>query len=168
MARFTAATESDAVVAAARKDIWTVLTDPVLLPTLTPLLRRIDTDGDLWRWQLTGLKVLGVGISPSFTERMTFTDGRRIDYTHEPPDGATETAGAEGSYELSDVSGGTNLRIYLELSVDLPLPRLAAPAVTRVMEATMRTMGERFSANLLRHLGVDQPLRADRSRSGAK
>ena len=60
MTRFSATNTSQAVVAAPRADIWTVLTDPVQLPRLTPLLRRIDTDGDLWRWHLAGLSVLGV------------------------------------------------------------------------------------------------------------
>lgn len=167
MARFTAANRSDAVVTASRMDIWGVLTDPVLLPKLTPLLRRIDVDGTHWRWHLSGLKVLGIGISPVFTERMTFEQGKRIEYTHEPPPGVTETAGAEGAYELTDEPGGTLLAISLELAVDLPLPSMAGPAVRKVMEATMRAMGERFSANLLRHLDA-QPGTTERSRSGSR
>ncbi len=159
MTSFSATTESDAVVAAGRPEIWAVLTDPVLLPKLTPLLRKIDTDGDLWRWHLVKLSVLGVGISPVFTERMRFVEGSRIDYTHEPPPGVTERTGAEGQYLLSDVDGGTHLAISLTLHVDLPLSRLASPAVSGVMRATMQRMGDRFSANLLRHLGVADPLR---------
>lgn len=154
MTRFSATTESEAVVAAERSEIWAVLTDPVLLPKLTPLLSRIETDGDLWRWHMVKLSVLGVGISPVFTERMTFADDKRIDYTHEPPRGTTERTGAEGSYVLSDADGGTHLAISLTLEVDLPLSRLASPAVTLVMQGTMQRMGQRFSANLLRHLGV--------------
>ena len=157
MSRFSATTESEAVVAADRSAIWTVLTDPVLLPRLTPLLRRIETDGDLWRWHLVGLSVLGIGISPVFTERMVFDVEKRIDYTHEPPKGSNERTGAEGSYVLADVEGGTHLAISLTLEVDLPLPRLASPAVTTVMQETMGRMGERFSANLLQHLGVTAP-----------
>ena len=165
MARFSAVNSSEAVVAAPRQEIWQVLTDPVVLPELTPLLRRIDVDPhdpELWTWHMTGLSVLGVGISPVFTERMRFTTdadggGVRIDYTHEPPAGTTEFTAAEGVYELSDVPDGTCLKIRLELEVDLPLPRLSAPAVTAVMLATIRRMGDRFSANLLRHLGVTEP-----------
>ncbi|MDN5861553.1 MAG: SRPBCC family protein, partial [Pseudonocardia sp.] len=165
MARFSAVNSSEAVVAAPRRAIWGVLTDPVVLPKLTPLLRRIDVDPDddgLWQWHMAGLSVLGVGISPVFTERMTFTTdddgaGVRIDYTHEPPPRGTETTAAEGVYQLTDVPGGTRLQIRLELEVELPLPALSAPAVTAVMQATIRRMGERFSANLLRHLGVAEP-----------
>jgi carbon monoxide dehydrogenase subunit G len=152
MTRFSATTESTAVVAAERDDIWRVLTDPALLAELTPLLRRIDADGDLWRWQMTGLDVLGVGISPAFTERMRWVPGHRIEFTHQPPRGVAEQAGAEGHYDLCDVPGGTLLSIRLQLDVELPLPRLAAPAVRTVMGATMRAMGDRFSANLLAHL----------------
>jgi uncharacterized protein YndB with AHSA1/START domain len=153
--RFTAGTSSEAVVAADRDRIWTALTDPDLLPRLTPLLRRIEADGDLWRWHLTGLSVLGVGVSPVFTERMRFTEGRRIDYSHEPPADTVERTGAEGCYALSDVPGGTMLTIDLTLHAELPLSRLARPAVSGVMRATMQAMGDRFSANLLNHLGAD-------------
>lgn len=133
--------------------MWEVLVDPDLLPRLTPLLSRIEADGDRWRWHLVQLKVLGVGISPVFTERMTFEDKRRIDFTHEPPPGVTEWAGAEGSYQLSDAEdGGTRLAIELSLDVELPLSRLAAPVVTAAMQTTMQMMGDRFSANLLRQL----------------
>jgi carbon monoxide dehydrogenase subunit G len=152
MTRFSATTESTAVVAADRDDIWDVLTDPALLAELTPLLRRIDADGDRWRWEMTGLEVLGVGFSPTFTERMSWVPGRRIGFTHEPPAGVGEQAGAEGHYELADTPEGTLLSIVLRLDVELPLPRLAAPAVRSVMGATMRAMGDRFSANLLAHL----------------
>lgn len=154
MHRFSATTDSEAVVAAERSTIWAVLTDPVLLPELTPLLRRIETDGDVWRWHLVNLSVLGVGVSSSFTERMRFDEGNRIDYTHEPPLGVTERTGAEGNYVLSDVSGGTHLAISLTLTVELPLTRFAAPAVTGVMRGVMERTGDRFSDNLLRHLGV--------------
>lgn len=142
------------MVTADRAAVWGVLTDPVLLPKLTPLLRRIDADGDRWRWHLVRLKVLGVGIAPVFTERMVFDAQQRIDFTHEPPGGVTEWAGARGHYELSDAEDGTRLSIALTVDMDLPLSRLASPVVTRTMQATMAATGERFSANLLRHLNA--------------
>ncbi|GAA1379005.1 hypothetical protein GCM10009613_01000 [Pseudonocardia kongjuensis] len=142
--------------------VWRVLTDPRLLPKLTPLLSRIDAteddEGTWWRWHMVQLAVLGVGIKPVFTERMTFTEGKRIEFTHVPPPGVTEWAGAEGHYALTDAepdadgTPATHLEIALTLDVDLPLSRLAAPVVTRTMRATMDMTGDRFSANLLRHL----------------
>jgi carbon monoxide dehydrogenase subunit G len=152
MARFTATTDSEAIVPADRMKIWAALTDPDLLPQLTPLLRRVDAHGDTWTWHMARISALGVSISPTFTEQMRFDPGHRIEYTHVPPAGARERAGAEGWYDLADTDGGTQLKISLTLEVDLPLPRSAAPAVCRVMRATMNRMGERFSANLLRHL----------------
>jgi carbon monoxide dehydrogenase subunit G len=154
MARFSSTTDSEAVVAADRGAIWAALTDPQLLPRLTPLLQRIDTDGDLWRWHLRRIPVLGVVVSPSFTERMVFSPQQRIDYRHEPPAGAPEQAGADGWYRLDDAAGGTRLAISLTLHVDLPLPGAARPAVDRVMQATLQHTGDRFAANLERHLGV--------------
>lgn len=159
MTRFSATNTSEAVVAADRADIWAVLTDPVLLPKLTPLLRRIDADGDLWRWHMVRIAVFGVGISTTFTERMRFDEGRRIDYTHEPPKGAVERTGAEGTYELTDVDGGTHLAISLTLHVELPLSKLATPAVTRIMESTIQRTGDRFAVNLLDHLGISHTAR---------
>ncbi|MFC6286830.1 CoxG family protein [Nocardioides sp. GCM10027113] len=153
MARFTATTRSDAVVEVDRQRIWETLTDPAMLPRLTPYLDHIEVHGDHWRWEMSHLPVLHVSIAPSFTERMTFVEGRRIEFTHDPPAGRREHAGAEGHYDLEDVEGGTRLRIELELGVDLALPRLAAPAVNRVMQAVIDAMGHRFSHNLLRHLG---------------
>jgi hypothetical protein len=138
--------------------VWRVLTDPVMLPRLTPLLNRIDDLGEHWRWHMMQLAVLGVGIKPVFTERMTFTEGKRIEFTHSPPAGVTEWAGAEGYYALADADPGpdgspaTHLEISLTLDVDLPLSRLAAPVVTRTMRATMDATGDRFATNLLRHL----------------
>ena len=149
-------------MAAERSQIWAVLTDPVLLPKLTPLLQRIDADGDLWHWHMIRIAVLGVGIGTAFTERMRFEEGRRIDYSHEPPRGVTERTGAAGSYVLSDVQGGTHLAISLTLHVDLPLSTLASPVVTRVMKATMQRTGDRFSTNLLKHLNVSTPARPKR------
>lgn len=154
MNRFSARTDSEAVVAADRESIWAALTDPDVLPRLTPLLRRIETDGDLWRWELTRIGVLGVSVSPCFTERMRFDPPERIEYTHDPPPGRREHAAAEGWYRLTEVAGGTRLRISLTLFVDLPLARAAGPAVTRVMNTVMTRTGDRFAGNLVRHLGV--------------
>jgi carbon monoxide dehydrogenase subunit G len=153
MTCFSATNHSHAVVAADRKQVWAALTDPVLLPELTPLLRRIDVDGDTWRWHLTRLTVLGIGIAPVFTEKMSFDEPRRIDYRHQPP-GRAERAGADGSYVLEEHPRGTHLEIELTMHVDLPLSRLASPAVTRVMGSMMQRTGERFADNLLRHLGT--------------
>jgi carbon monoxide dehydrogenase subunit G len=154
MNTFSATNDSVAVIAADREAIWGALTDPALLPRLTPLLRRIEADGDLWRWEMSRISVLGVSFSPCFTERMTFDAPRRIEYSHEPPRGRVERTGAEGWYELSEVDAGTRLRISLTLSVELPLARAARPAVSGVMKAVMARTGERFAGNLLRHLGV--------------
>jgi carbon monoxide dehydrogenase subunit G len=154
MTRFSASTDNEAVVPADRRDIWAVLTDPDALTELTPMLERIDAHGDLWTWHLKRISALGVGITPTFTERMSFDEGRRIDYVHDPAPGANERTGASGCYEMTDHEGGTSLKISLTLDVDLPLPRAAAPAVQRVMTRMMRRTGDEFSANLFARLGI--------------
>lgn len=154
MTRFEASDESTMVVAAPRRDIWAVLTDPTVLAELTPLLRRIDADGDRWRWHMAGISALGAEVAPSFTEEMRFTDGERIAFRHAPPAGSRERSGADGVYVLADAEGGTQLAVDITIHVDLPLPSMSRAAVQRVMSQTMRRTGERFHDNLLAHLGV--------------
>lgn len=153
MNRFEARNVSEAVVPADRRDIWKVLTDPDTLAALTPLVDQIDVRGEHWHWT-AGISALGICIAPSFTERMTFTELEQIVFAHEPPAGATERAGAHGVYRLSEAASGTYLSVDITLHVELPLPRMARPAVERVMDASMRRTGDAFARNLLDHLGV--------------
>ncbi len=90
-------------------------------------------------------------VSPSFTEVMTYDEPTRIDFVHDPAR-TDEKAGVEGRYDLTEVAGGTHLEIALGISVDLPFPGLAKPAVHAAMRAVVATMGARFSHNLVRHL----------------
>lgn len=154
MTRFETTNHSTEVVPADRQDIWAALTDPDTLTQLTPLLRRIDTDGDLWVWHMFGISALGMEIAPSFTETMQFTPSERIDFAHTPPPGQHERAGADGRYLLEDAEGSTRLDIELTIHVELPLPAMSGRAVRRVMQQSMRTTGDRFAHNLLTHLGV--------------
>jgi carbon monoxide dehydrogenase subunit G len=154
MTRFSARTEARAVVAADRGEIWTALTDPTLVARMTPFVTRISERGEHWFWEMSRLQVAGVGVAPSFTEQMTFTDKERIEFHHDPPRGEKERAGAYGWYDLTDHDDGTLLSTRLEIGVDLPLPRAASPAVTATMRGVMGQMGDRFSRNLLDHLGL--------------
>ena len=153
MATFTATTRNREVVPAERAEIWQALSDPTLLPKLTPYLDKITVDGDHWRWEMTRLPVLSVVVAPAFTERMEFDEKSRIEFTHDPPQGQDEKAAAEGTYHLKDAGPGkTDLSIELTLQIDLPLPRAAAPAVGRVMRTVMNRMGQKFATNLMDHL----------------
>jgi carbon monoxide dehydrogenase subunit G len=151
MTTFSVSTASSATVEASRKRVWDALTDPDLLPRLTPYLRRIDADGHRWTWHLVRIPVLGSMVSPSFTEVMTFDEPSRIDFVHDP-ERTDEKARVDGRYDLVEVDEGTHLEIALAISVDLPFPRLAKPAVQTAMRAVVATMGARFSHNLVRHL----------------
>ena len=151
MARFSARNRSTEVVQADQGALWAALTDPDLLPVLTPYLHSIDVDGDRWRWNMARIPVLGISVAPSFTERMTFDEPRRIDFTHDP-ESDQEKAGVEGTYLLEEVDGGTRLTIDLDICVELPLPALSRGAVERAMRGVIAAMGRRFAANLLRHL----------------
>jgi len=149
--RFSARDRSTEVVQSDRAALWAALTDPDLLPRLTPYLHSIDADGDRWRWNMARIPVLGVSVAPSFTERMTFDEPRRIEFKHDP-ESEQEKAGVEGTYELEEVDGGTRLAIDIDICVDLPLPGVARGAVERAMRGVIAAMGRRFATNLLRHL----------------
>ena len=155
MAVFSAKTSAQADVAAERAAIWKALVDPDLVARLTPFVKEIRAEGDHWRWQLSGLDLLGRKLAPAFTERMVFEEQRRIEFHHEPPDGTPERAGVNGWYDLSEgPDGTTRLETSLEICLDAPLPKVSGPAVRAAMKGVMATMGDRFSKNLLDHLGV--------------
>jgi len=152
MAEFSVRNRSVATVDADRSEVWRALTDPDLLARLTPYLSRIEVDGDRWTWHLTRLPVLGAVVAPSFTEVMTFDEPRSITFEHDP-ERTGEQAGVSGDYRLTEKASGTDLRIDLDITVDLPFPRAAGPAVRTAMRGVVAAMGSRFSTNLVRHLG---------------
>ncbi|CAB4733001.1 MAG: hypothetical protein F2667_14125 [Actinobacteria bacterium] len=154
MARFTAETTATAVVPAGREEIWAILTDPDRLASLIPFLRRITPDGEHWRWEMSGIDVLGLKVAPTFTEKMTFVDLERIDFRHDPPADASERAAVEGWYVLEEADDGTRLSTGMEITLDLPLPALSRKAVVATMKGVIGSMGDRFAANLLAELGV--------------
>ena len=160
MTSFSASTHAEAVVLAPPQAIWDVLVDPDLMARFTPFLESITADGDHWRWQLSGLNVLGAKLAPAFTERMVFSEPDRIEFRHDPPAGTTEQAGVAGWYALSptrhDNGVATELATQLEITLDLPLPKASGPAVRAAMRKVIDRMGDRFSENLLEHLGVGQ------------
>ena len=85
MAWFEASNHSEAVVPADRKEVWAALTDPDLLPRLTPVLKHIEVDGDHWQWELAKIPILTTSLTPSFTELMKFTEPTRIAFGYHSP-----------------------------------------------------------------------------------
>ncbi len=155
MATFESTNVSEADVPAPREKIWEVVTSPDRLAQLTPLIERITANGDLWCWQLKSISTLGARVAPSFTEHMSFEEGRRLTYEHRPQPGKTERAGAKGTYTLADLpDGGTHLSVHLTLYVDLPLPAVSRRTVEQVMSRMMARTGERFAENLYTYLGL--------------
>ncbi len=155
MTTFESTNVSEGDVPASREQIWAVVTSPDCLAQLTPVIRRITADGDLWCWQLRTISALGAQVAPSFTEHMSFEDGKQLTFEHQPPAGKAERAGARGTYTLSDLpGGGTRLSVDLTLQVELPLPAVSRRTVERVMARMMARTGEKFAENLYAHLGV--------------
>ncbi len=152
MNRFRARNTSTATLGSSPDKVWDVLTDPELLPVLTPYLKRIEVDGDRWTWHLTHIPVMSATVMPVFTEVMTFDEPSRIVFAHDPAK-TEERTGVEGSYDLTPAGTGTRVAIDLEIWCDLPLPRLSRIPVETVMHGVVAAMGKRFASNMLRHLG---------------
>lgn len=152
MTRFNARNRSTATLRSSRVEIWKALTDPDLLPQLTPYLKRIDVDGDRWTWQLARIPLMGRTIGSTFTEVMSFEEPHRIVFAHDDAH-TEETTWVEGEYLLEEKGSGTEVSIDLSVTSELPFTRLMRPAVEGAMSAVMAGMGRRFAANLLRHLG---------------
>ncbi|MBF4163670.1 SRPBCC family protein [Nocardioides acrostichi] len=156
MTRFSAKTDATAIITASREEVWALLEDPDAIASMTPFVKGITSEGEHWTWQLGGLEVLGKSVSPSFTEKMTFTEPERIEFTHDPPPGQTERSSVEGWYHLEEHERGCTLSTSLEITLDLPLPKLSSKAVTATMRGVVDKMGDRFSANLLDRLGAEE------------
>ena len=152
MTTFSAKNNSAATLKSSRKDVWDALTDPKLLPKLTPYLHRIDVDGDRWTWYVAKVPVLGKSIGSTFTEVMTFDEPKRIGYRHDP-DRTEEQTEVTGEYQLEEAGSGTRVSIEIRVAVELPFPRAMRRPVEGAIRAVMAGMGRRFAHNLLRHLG---------------
>ena len=152
MASFSAKKTSEATVDHPRDLVWEVLTDPATVAKLTPMVRSITAEGDLWRWQLARIAVLGQSFELGFTEAMSYDPKSRISFSHSPR--GDERAGTEGRYDLSDAQGksSTHLRIELAVTVDLPFPRLAKPAIQATMQGVLAAMGSGFSRSIEKEL----------------
>lgn len=154
MATFSTSNRSAATVTAGAHEVWDALTDPEIIAGLTPFLHTVRPEGEHWVWQMTKVPVLGKSFSFTFRERMDFDPRSRIDFTHDPAPGAHETAGVVGWYALKEHPRGTRLETSMEITVDLPFPGLVRPAVEAAMKGVIAVMGQRFSHNLLQHLGA--------------
>ncbi|WP_404385946.1 hypothetical protein LL946_06435 [Knoellia locipacati] len=152
MATFSATRTSEATVAHPRALVWDVLTDPVTVARLTPMVRSITQVEDRWRWQLARIPVLGQTFELAFTEQMVFEPETRITFSH-APDGK-ERAGTDGRYDLADADDETytHLRIELAVSVDLPFPGITRPAVQASMHGVLAAMGSGFAHSMDKEL----------------
>ncbi|GGL36564.1 SRPBCC family protein [Phycicoccus endophyticus] len=155
MATFSTSTTSSATVTATPEEVWAALTDPDVVARLTPFLHRVTERGEHWVWEMTKVPVLGRSFSFRFTERMHFEQPRRIRFSHDPDAGdGAESAGVDGWYLLEPRSAGTRLETQMAITVDLPFPGITRPAVTTAMKGVVTFMGQRFSQQLLAHLGA--------------
>ncbi len=160
MTGFTATTTAEAIVLATRQEIWNVLRDADKVAAMTPFVNHIEERGEHWIWSMNRLPLPKATLSPTFTERMEFVELERIEFKHDAPEGSDENACVDGWYELEELEpqagelAATMLRTSLSITLDLPLPRALGPAVKGSMKTVINQMGDRFSTNMLQHLGT--------------
>ena len=154
MATFSTRVRSGATVTAEVDAVWSALTDPDLLASFTPFLHTVRDEGVHWVWQLSRIPLLGSTFSFTFRERMHFQEPRHIAFSHDPAPGVPEAAGVDGWYALEPLPDATRLEASLEIRVDLPFPGVLRPAVTAAMKGVLAVMQQRFSHNLVTHLGA--------------
>ena len=142
MTRFSAKTDAQAVITASRADVWALLRDPQAIAEMTPFVKEIVEDGEHWTCT-GGLEVLGKSVSPRFTEKMTFDEPERIEFHHDPPAGETERSSVEGG-TTSRTTTRASVTTSLEITPDLPLPKISSKAVTATMHGVVEKMGDRF------------------------
>ena len=153
MATFTRSRRDTADVPHPVDAVWDLLVDPDAIARMTPMVSRIEANGDQWLWCLQGVPLPGRALDLSMLETMVFEPQTRIEFTHGPLERHLQ-AGAEGHYALEPAGeGATRLTIDLTVSARLPIPGLARPAVHTAMAQVLRQMGARFATNLLRELG---------------
>ena len=140
MTRFTARNSSAATLKSSREDVWKALTDPELLPKLTPYLHRIDVDGDRWTWHVAKVPMLGKSIGTTFTEVMTFEEPHRIGFTHDK-ERTEEHSAVEGEYLLEEAGEGCRVSIDIGVTVELPFAKVTRRAVEGGMRAVMAADG---------------------------
>ena len=99
--------------------------------------------------------MLGASFSFTFRERMDFDEPHRIDFTHDPAPGADESAGVVGWYALAPRPAGTHLETSMrDHRRPARSPASCARPSTTAMKGVIALMGQRFSHNLLTHLGA--------------
>ena len=151
--QFTSSRHDVAEVRSSADQVWALLVQPSVLVRHTPFLHAIDDLGDgRWVWQVGGIRYPGGVFTSSFTERMTFDEGRRIDFVHEPASDR-EHAGAQGSYLLTPGETGCTLEIEVGVTVRLPAPRASRAVIGTAMDVVIGQMGKAFARGLLEELG---------------
>lgn len=153
MTRFSAEVEDVGLVEAPRELVWAVLTDPDRLARMVSQVERIEVLDGHWRWHMRGFAALGVDVRPTFTVRMHLEQEELLRFTHDELPGERDIMGVDGEYRLRDASGGgTCVQITSVVHVELPLPRMVAKGVEKVMLLEMWRTGRGFAESLKREV----------------
>lgn len=151
---FTGTLHASAVVPATCEQVYDVVRDPEFVGASTPFIRRVVVLAeDLWRWEVAGIRYPGGTFTAALTQRMTFSPPHLVTFRHDPS--GTELAGADGSFRVSaEDDGRARLDLEVEVSADIPAPRVSAPVVEGAMHVVMGVMRDRFVRSLERRLGT--------------
>jgi carbon monoxide dehydrogenase subunit G len=145
--RVAADVERSAEVGAAPEDVWAVVSDVERLGELMPEVETYEPVERGWRWVMAPQQRLGQTFQPHFTVRYTLEEPEEVRF--ERVTTAGETSEAEGHIRVSaDGADGARVDFRLELTVDVPVPRLLVGSVRAMLTDEIRRLADGFLANV--------------------
>lgn len=136
-------------IAAERERVHQTVADT---PTVAELIPRVQTatplGPDTWRWTLEEHHALGHTVQPAFTVRIEDHAPSGVRFVHQPDPGAPDGRAGGGITLVAASSEATTATVDVEVSLDLPIPRLIRGAARALIELEVRRSVDRFLAAL--------------------
>ncbi len=132
---------------ASQQEVWDVLSDVSRFGNLMPNVVRYEQVEDGWYWEMEGSSPLGHRLRPSFTLRYRFHEPHRLSFDSKERH-QDDIPAARGEVALSQVDGGTEATMQLEVHVSAPVPSLLVGPAQRFFQAELVRLADGFIDNL--------------------
>ena len=136
------------VVPRDRAFIWKVLSEPANYEALMPGIEsHTETSPGVWRWRFAPQGGFGMSVRPTFSVRYELDGSEAVRFSYVPTSSGEVTA-ASGAFAVADAARGTRVTMRLDAQLDLPIPRMLARPMGRLIEARMRAIALGFITNV--------------------
>lgn len=130
-----------------RTAVWEDVSTVPRIAAAIPEVRRCERNGERWRWELDRYGALGLEVVPAFDVEAAFRPHDRVDFR--PVGDVSEDASGRGWITLADAPAGrTRVEVGVVVEVDVPIPRLLAPALTKIMRREIRQVVQGLLASV--------------------